>query len=106
MSQTNDKAFESYVETILSRSGWQSGDRVEWDVERALFPARIFAFLQDTQPKLWEEMRKLHDAGLENLLISTLVKELDVKALSISCATASSSMGRRSGWPISSRPTG
>ena len=79
MSQTNEQAFESYVETILSRSGWQSGDRAEWDVERALFPARIFAFLQATQPDLWKEMRKLHDAGLESLLISTLVKELDVK---------------------------
>ena len=79
MSQTNEKAFETYVETILSRSGWQSGNRAEWDVERALFPARIFAFLQDTQPKLWEEMQKLHQAGLESLLISTLVKEFDVK---------------------------
>ena len=65
MSQTNEQAFESYVETILSRSGWQFGDRAEWDVERALFPARIFAFLQATQPDLWKEMRKLHDAGLE-----------------------------------------
>jgi len=79
MSQTNEQAFESYVETILIRSGWQSGDRTEWDVERALFPARIFAFLKDTQPKLWEEMQKLHGAGLENLLIATLLKELDVK---------------------------
>jgi type I restriction enzyme R subunit len=49
MSQTNELAFESYVETMLSRSGWKAGDRAEWDVERALFPARIFAFLQDTQ---------------------------------------------------------
>ncbi len=79
MSQTTEKSFESYVETILSRSGWQSGDRAEWDVERALFPARIFVFLQDTQPKLWEEMQKLHGAGLESLLLTTLVKELDLK---------------------------
>jgi type I restriction enzyme, R subunit len=79
MSQTNELAFESYVETILSRSGWQAGDLDEWDVDQALFPARIFALLQDTQPKLWDEMQKLHGAGLEHLLIATLVKELDVK---------------------------
>jgi type I restriction enzyme R subunit len=48
-------------------------------VDRALFPARICAFLQDTQPKLWEEMKKLHGSGLESLLIDTLVKELDSK---------------------------
>lgn len=80
MAQTNEKAFESYVETILlGQAGWQSGDVGEWDVEQAVFPERICAFLQDTQPKLWDEMRKLHGAGLESLLLNTLVKELDSK---------------------------
>src|SRR6266850_7085364 len=79
MAQTDEKAFESYVETILNQAGWLAGDVAGWDVERALFPAPICAFLQDTQPKLWEEMRKLHGTGLESLLINTLVKELDSK---------------------------
>jgi type I restriction enzyme R subunit len=80
MAQTDEKAFESYVETILlNQAGWLAGDLAEWDVERALFPERIYAFLQDTQPKLWEEMRKLHGVGLESLLTTTLVKELDSK---------------------------
>jgi type I restriction enzyme, R subunit len=80
MAQTNEKAFESYVETILlNQSGWHPGDVAEWDVEQALFPGRICAFLQETQAKLWDEMRKLHGMGLESLLISTLVKELDSK---------------------------
>jgi type I restriction enzyme, R subunit len=80
MNQTNERAFESYVETILlNQAGWKQGSNAEWDVDRALFSAPICAFLQDTQPKLWEEMRKLHGAGLESLLINTLVKELDSK---------------------------
>ncbi|MFN0118973.1 MAG: hypothetical protein ACKV2V_00565, partial [Blastocatellia bacterium] len=80
MNQTNEHAFESYVEEILlTRSGWQAGDRAEWDRERALFPARIFAFLQATQPSLWAEMETLHAAGLEPLLLNTLVKELEIK---------------------------
>ncbi len=80
MAQTNEKAFEAYVETILlNQAGWKQGSNAEWDVDRALFPARICAFLQDTQPKLWEEMKKLHGTGLESLLIDTLVKELDSK---------------------------
>ena len=37
------------------------------------------AFLEATQPKLWSEMRALHAAGLEKLLIGALVKELDLK---------------------------
>ena len=80
MPQTNEKAFESFVETILQQQGgWQPGTNAEWDVERALFPARVCAFLEATQQNLWAEMRKLHAAGLENLLIGGLVKELDLK---------------------------
>ncbi|MCU0784089.1 MAG: type I restriction endonuclease [Verrucomicrobia bacterium] len=80
MSQTNERAFETYVEEILlTRGGWKSGTNTEWDKERALFPAQVFAFIQDTQAKLWAEMRALHAAGLEALLLTTLVKELDAK---------------------------
>ncbi len=79
-TQTNERAFEAHVEEVLlERSGWKPGTNVEWDVERALFPARVFAFLQDTQLNLWAEMQALHQAGLETLLINTLVKELDLK---------------------------
>ncbi len=61
MSQTSEKAFETHVEEVLlQRSGWHPGTNAEWDVERALFPARIFAFLQETQAELWEQMRTLH----------------------------------------------
>ncbi|MGH7496540.1 MAG: type I restriction endonuclease subunit R [bacterium] len=80
MKPTTEKAFETYVETILlNQAGWQSGTVTEWDVETALFPARVLAFLQDTQTKLCDQMRTLHGAGLESLLINTLVKELDLK---------------------------
>jgi type I restriction enzyme R subunit len=80
MSQTNEHAFESYVEeTLLTRGGWKRGSNSEWDKERALFPAQVFAFIQDTQPRLWAEMKGLHAGGLETLLLATLVKELDAK---------------------------
>ncbi len=80
MSQTNEHAFESYVEEILlTRSGWRRCTVVDWDKERALFPKHVCAFIQDTQPKIWQEMKVLHGAGLEPLIINTLVKELDSK---------------------------
>jgi type I restriction enzyme R subunit len=80
MSQTDERAFETYVEEILlTHGGWKSGSNAEWDKERALFPAQVFAFIQATQEKLWEEMKTLHAAGLEPLLLVTLVKELDAK---------------------------
>jgi type I restriction enzyme R subunit len=80
MPQTNEFAFETYVEEMLqTHGGWKPGSLAEWDKERALFPAQVFAFIADTQPKLWGEMRALHAAGLEALLVTTLVKELDTK---------------------------
>ena len=78
--QTNERAFETYIEEILlKQGGWKSGSNAEWDKERALFPAQVFAFIADTQPKLWAQMQVLHGAGLEALLLGTLVKELDAK---------------------------
>lgn len=78
--QTKERAFESYVETILrERAGWTPGTLAEWDVERALFPARVFAFLAETQPKLWDQARGLHGAALEDTLINALTKELALK---------------------------
>jgi len=80
MSQTTEKAFESYVEEILlSQSGWYPVDVSGWDKEQALFPSQIVAFLQDSQPKLWKEMEALHGAGLESMLLAALGKELDGK---------------------------
>ncbi len=65
--QTTEKAFETYVEEILlTKGGWKSGTNAEWDKERALFPARIFAFIQETQGKL-SQIVPYSDAELEML---------------------------------------
>mgnify|MGYP000927952644 CR=1 FL=1 len=80
MAQTNEKAFETYVqETLVNAGGWRPGDLSEWDKERALFPARALAFIQDTQGGLWDKMRALHGAGLAELLVHGMVKELEIK---------------------------
>ena len=53
-AQTTERAFETYVEEILlTTGGWKPGSNAEWDNDRALFPARLFAFLQETQKNLW-----------------------------------------------------
>jgi type I restriction enzyme, R subunit len=77
--QATERAFEAYVEDVLKQCGWELGTNAEWNAERAVFAAGICAFIQETQPKLWDEMRALHATGLESLLINALVKELDLK---------------------------
>ena len=80
--QTNERAFEVHVEEILlGHGGWSAGTNLEWDVERALFPARVVAVLEATQPKLWAEMRALHGDALDDLVVKALAKELDLKGM-------------------------
>ncbi|PMV82124.1 MULTISPECIES: type I restriction endonuclease subunit R [unclassified Pseudomonas] len=79
-SQTTERAFEFHVEEILlQQGGWQSGTNAEWDKARALFPARVQAFIEATQPKLWADMIALHGGNLQPMLLDSLVKELEIK---------------------------
>jgi len=78
--KANEKLFESRVEEILlTQAGWTQGNVDEWDQKHALFPDRLFSFLQATQPELWQSMRDLHGDNLEDMLVRALVKELNLK---------------------------
>ena len=78
-TQTTEQAFESTVESMLLDAGWRAGDLGEWDVERALFPARAVAFIRETQPDEWARMAGLHGDDLESLVVAQLARELDLK---------------------------
>jgi len=78
--QTTERAFEFHVEDLLlKQGGWLAGTNAEWDKARALFPARVFAFIEATQPMLWAEMAAQHGGNLQTMLIDALGKELDIK---------------------------
>lgn len=80
MSQTNEKAFETYLEEILfAQSGWIQGSNKDWSKDLALFPSHVLSFIQATQPKEWAEFQKMHGTQLEAMLIKTLEKELALK---------------------------
>ena len=78
-SHTTEQAFESTVESMLLDAGWRAGDLGEWDVDRALFPARAVAFIRETQPDEWARMAGLHGDGIESLIVEQLARELDLK---------------------------
>lgn len=81
MTQTTEKAFESYVEQMLLAKGWQQGRVNDWDQERALFPEAITDFITATQPELWEAMQGQLGSQLKTMLMDALVKELAIKGL-------------------------
>lgn len=79
MSTTNENAFETHLVQVLAAGGWQPGTNAEWDKARALFPARLFAFIEATQPKLWADMAAQHGSNLQPMLLDALGKELEIK---------------------------
>ena len=78
-TQTNEAAFEATVESMLVDGGWQKGDTAGWDVERALFPDRVVAFLRAAQRELWDELAALHGEQLEPMVVDQLGKQLDIR---------------------------
>ena len=75
--QRKEKAFESTVESMLLSVGWCKGDLAEWDVGRALFPARAVAFIRDANPDLWSQVAAYYGDSMEENIIRDLVKTLD-----------------------------
>ena len=78
-NQTNERAFETTVESMLLTSGWHAGDVSEWDVQLALFPPQVIACIRETQPQQWAALLSLHGSNLERLIIEHLARELDTK---------------------------
>lgn len=77
---TSETTFEAYLEEVLcEKSGWVSLPKTGWDKANAYFPAEVLGFIQRTQPKLWQQMAKLHGADLEPKLLEELLKELELK---------------------------
>jgi type I restriction enzyme R subunit len=79
--QTTERAFEFHVEDLLlQQGGWLAGTNSEWDKARALFPARVFTFIEASQPELWAAMAAQHGSKLQPMLLDALVKELEIKS--------------------------
>ena len=74
-----EQAFETNVESMLLGGGWRAGDLAEWDVDRALFPARAVAFIRDTQPDAWDHVTATLGSDIEERIVATLARELDTK---------------------------
>ena len=72
--QTTERTFESHVKDLLiKQEGWLVGTNADWDPSRALFPARVFSFIEATQPRLWGDMGAMHGDKLKPMLLNALV---------------------------------
>ncbi len=66
--------FETEICDHLAANGWlySQGDAANYDRTRALFPADVLAWVQDTQPKAWEALQLNHGAQAADVLLGRL----------------------------------
>ncbi|UQZ91128.1 restriction endonuclease subunit R [Deltaproteobacteria bacterium Smac51] len=77
-----ERCFEEAIaENTFLANGYIKRTNKDFDAERALFPADIFAWIQASQPKVWQALTKVFDTEkkLAATLLESLVKELAAK---------------------------
>lgn len=74
-------AFEDDICAHLAAHGWlyAAGDAARYDRAHALFPADLLDWVQATQPKAWEALRKSHGAAAEAVLLDRVRGQLDAR---------------------------
>ncbi len=77
--KSNETALENEMEQVLVDSGYARGNNSEYSKDKALFCDDVIAFIQNTQPKLWQ--RVLNGVGdtdkARERIISDLTRDLN-----------------------------
>ena len=79
MSLHKEFSFETEICEHLAQHGWLCGkdDAASYDRARALFPADVMAWVQNTQPKAWETLVKNHGPKAEETLLNRLRDQMN-----------------------------
>ena len=72
-----ETAFEDVIEAHLLANGYTALASKHYDTEKALFPDIAIRFIQQTQPKEWQRLAKLHGDNTTSQILSDLCKWLD-----------------------------
>jgi type I restriction enzyme R subunit len=79
MSLHKEIKFEDDVGEHLAAHGWlyAEGDWAKYDRARALFPADVLAWVQETEPQAWEILTNNHGSHAGETLLVRLRDQLD-----------------------------
>ena len=79
MSLHKEISFEDEICNDLSKAGWfyEAGSAARYDRARALFTEDLQAWLEATQPQVWEALTKSHGAAAIDVLGDRIRKSLD-----------------------------
>ncbi|MBN1988034.1 MAG: type I restriction endonuclease subunit R [Bacteroidales bacterium] len=80
MSKHTEIRFEEAIEqSLITNGGYTKGNPKNFDIEKALFPKDVVAFISETQKSKWEALQKVVGERSEETLISDLCKQLTLK---------------------------
>ena len=79
MSLHKEIHFEAEIAEHLGAHGWHyaEGDAAGYDRARAIFPADLLAWIQESQSDAWEMLQKNHGASATETLLNRLRAQLD-----------------------------
>jgi type I restriction enzyme, R subunit len=74
----NEHAFETAIENhLIANSNYTAGNRDAFDPVRALFPAEVITFIQQTQPKEWAALESHQKSKAQEVLLDYLCRALN-----------------------------
>ena len=80
MSGHTERAFETAIEAVLTRSGgYQKRIPSAFDEAHTLFPDDVAGFLKDSQPAKWNALEALLGSRANATTLESLSKELELK---------------------------
>ncbi|MEX8499738.1 type I restriction endonuclease subunit R [Leptothrix ochracea] len=85
MSLHHEIEFENDICRHLGAHGWlyaapgTEGDARGYDTLRALYPADVLGWIQDTQPQAWAALEKMHGPAAGAMVLERLRKALDAQ---------------------------
>ena len=79
MSIHKEIRFEDEICVHLAEHGWlyDPGSATLYDRKRALFTPDLVAWTQETQPKIWDSLGRVHGTGAEDALLDRVRKQID-----------------------------
>ena len=60
MGNTTEAVFEGNIETHLTGNGWRAVPPSSYDRDLGLFPEEVITFVQESQPKAWQQLLNRH----------------------------------------------
>lgn len=87
MSITKESAFEANIEAHLLGNGWHGLTPTAYDRKAGVFGDEVIAFVQESQPKAWQQLVTRHggESTAREKFLKVVVAALDHRGRSVCC---------------------